>query len=110
MAAHCGKSFTGVAGIVERFYKPELDSPRNPRACVSSTNAVNGAIVPFWYELTIRIASHDLARQLQVPKDPQDWWQDLCLLQPARRRKKRAEGHRQAALFHEGAFGESPAQ
>src|SRR4030081_1509019 len=56
------------------------------------------------------IASHDLARQLQVPEDPQGRWQDLRLLQPARRREEWSEGNFQAPLFHEGAAGKPAAQ
>src|SRR3974390_615807 len=56
------------------------------------------------------IASHDLARQLQMPKNPQGWRQDLRLLQPARRREKRSEGNLQASLFDEGAAGKPLAQ
>jgi hypothetical protein len=36
----------GVAVIVERFYKPELDSLHNPRAASCSAKAFAGAIVP----------------------------------------------------------------
>jgi hypothetical protein len=30
--AHCCETLTGVAGIVERFYKPELDAAHDPPA------------------------------------------------------------------------------
>src|SRR6202035_2667909 len=60
--------------------------------------------------LTIRISSHDLARQLQKPKDPQGRRQDLCLLQPARRGEKRSQGNLETSLFHEGAAGKPAAQ
>src|SRR3981189_3818393 len=56
------------------------------------------------------IASHDLARQLQMPEDPQGRWQDLRLLQPAGRREKWSDGNFQTPLFHEGAAGKPAAQ
>src|SRR3984957_11906301 len=101
----------GVAGIVERFYKPELDSPHNPPAASRSANCLSWCYsTPAGYDRQFGIASHDLSRQLQMPETPQGWWQDLRLLQPARRREERSEGDRQASLFDEGAVGEPPAQ
>src|SRR3954453_20917201 len=57
----------------------------------------------------IGTASYDLARQLQMPQDPQGRWQVLRLLQPARRREERSEGNFQASLFDEGAAREPAA-
>src|SRR5215475_13075429 len=65
---------------------------------------------PFRVSLTIGISSHDLARQLQMPEDPQGRRQDLRLLQPARRREEWSQGDFEAALLDEGAAGKSAAQ
>src|SRR3954467_6854998 len=59
--------------------------------------------------MMIGTASHDLARQFQVPQDPQGWRQDIRVLQPARCREERSEGHLETALFDEGPAGKSAA-
>src|SRR4029077_12565587 len=110
-AAHCCKTLTGVAAKLERFYKPELQAAHNLQLQADRPSLSAGAIIPLpGINDNSGIASHDLARQLQMPKNPEGWRQDLRLLQPGRRREKRSEGNLQASLFDEGAAGKPPAQ
>src|SRR6266702_7166348 len=53
---------------------------------------------------------HDLARQLQMQKDPQGRRQDLCLLQPAHGREEWSEGNFETPLFDEGPARKPPPQ
>src|ERR1700724_2107736 len=111
----CCSTIVGVAVPMERFYKPELDAADNPPLQVIrpslTDGALDGVMIPLpGITIKIGISSHDLARQLQKPEDPQGRRQDLRLLQTAYRREKRSEGNFQAALFDEGALGKPAAQ
>jgi hypothetical protein len=44
--SHRCEPFTGVAAIVERFYKPELDAAHNPRLATLPANFDAGVMIP----------------------------------------------------------------
>src|ERR1700741_2091043 len=53
---------------------------------------------------------HDLARQLQMQKDPQGRRQDICLLQPAHGREEWSQGNFETSLLDEGPAREPAPQ
>src|SRR5215813_13762452 len=111
MAATFSRMLVGVAASLERFYKPGTVCSTPPAAAShQAKTALAGVIVPSPGITDNWDSSHDLARQLQMPKDPQGRRQDLRLLQPACRREERSQGDFQAALLDEGAAREPAAQ